>query len=116
MENTSLKFGRSGLSRTGGRETLVKATENKKWMVTKKNTNPAKRWPVGGSTDRPLPEGSESRPLDHRYLRKGLDDCKRTALVLYRNLVSTEVSTNNNKTVLLNVLLYCPGSTLPGKA
>ena len=45
---------------------------------------------------------------------KALDDCKRTALVLYRNLVSTEVCTNNKKTVLLNVLLYCPGSTVPG--
>ncbi len=45
---------------------------------------------------------------------KALDDCKRTALKLYRNLVSTEVCTNNNKTVLLSVLLYCPGSTVPG--
>ena len=26
----------------------------------------------GGSTERPFPDGSESRPLDHRYLRKGL--------------------------------------------
>ncbi len=41
---------------------------------------------------------------------KVLYDCKRTALDLYRNLVSTEVSTNNNKIVLLFVLLYCPGS------
>ena len=47
---------------------------------------------------------------------KVLYDCKRTALDLYRNLVSTEVSTNNNKIVLLFVLLYCPGSTVPGKA
>ena len=47
---------------------------------------------------------------------KVLYDLKRTALDLYRNLVSTEVSTNNNKIVLLFVLLYCPGSTLPGKA
>ena len=46
---------------------------------------------------------------------KMLYDCKRTALELYRNLVSTEVSTNNNKIVLLFVLLYCPGSTVPGK-
>ena len=35
---------------------------------------------------------------------------------LYRNLVSTEVCTNNKKTVLLSVLLYCPGSTVPGYA
>ena len=41
---------------------------------------------------------------------KVLYDCKRTALDLYRNLVSTEVSTNNKKIVLLFVLLYCPGS------
>ena len=47
---------------------------------------------------------------------KVLYDCKRTALDLYRNLVSTEVSTNNNKIVLLFVLLYCPGSTVPGTA
>ena len=47
---------------------------------------------------------------------KALYDCKRTALDSYRNLVSTEVCTNNKKTVLLNVLLYCPGSTVPGKA
>jgi hypothetical protein len=36
MEDTSLKFGGRGLCRTGGRESEVKATENKKWMVTKK--------------------------------------------------------------------------------
>ena len=79
MEDTSLKFGGWGLCRTGGRESAVKAKENKK------KTNPAKRgvrkkkkksffwsgWSVRGSTDRPLPDGSESRPLDHRYLRKG---------------------------------------------
>jgi hypothetical protein len=35
---------------------------------------------------------------------------------LYRNLVSTEVSTNNKKTVLLIVLLYCYSSTVPGYA
>ena len=45
---------------------------------------------------------------------KALYDCKRTALDLYRNLVSTEVCTNNNKSVLLIVLLYCYSSTLPG--
>jgi hypothetical protein len=85
MEDTSLKFGGWGLGRTGGRESAVKAKENKKWMEKKKETNPAKRgvrkkkkksffwsgWSVRGSTDRPLPDGSERRPLNHRYLRKG---------------------------------------------
>ena len=47
---------------------------------------------------------------------KALHDCKTTAFNSYRNLVSTEVCTNNKKTVLLNVLLYCPGSTVPGYA
>ena len=45
---------------------------------------------------------------------KALYDCKRTALDSYRNLVSTEVCTNNKKSVLLIVLLYCYSSTLPG--
>ena len=85
MEDTYLKFGGWGLCRTGERESEVKATENKKWMVTKIKTNPAKRgvrtnqkkknffwsgWSVGGSTERPFPDGSESHPLNHRYLRK----------------------------------------------
>ena len=43
MEDTSPKFGGWGLYRTGGRESEVKATENKKWMVTEKRKNPAKR-------------------------------------------------------------------------
>ena len=43
MEDTYLKFGGWGLCRTGERESEVKATENKKWMVTKIKTNPAKR-------------------------------------------------------------------------
>ena len=47
---------------------------------------------------------------------KALHDCKTTAFNSYRNLVSTEVCTNNKKTVLLSVLLYCPGSTVPGYA
>ena len=86
MEDTSLKFGGRGLCGTGARESEVKATGNKKWMDKKKKTNPAKRgvretktkhffwsgWSAGGSTERPFPDGSESRPLDHRYLRKGL--------------------------------------------
>ena len=43
MENTSPKFGGWGLCATCGRESQVKATENKKWMVKKKRRNPAKR-------------------------------------------------------------------------
>jgi hypothetical protein len=35
---------------------------------------------------------------------------------LYRNTVSTEFSLNNNKIVLLTVLLYCYSSTGPGYA
>ncbi len=34
-----------------------------------------------------------------------------TTMPLYRNLASTEISTNNNKNVLLIVLLYCYSST-----
>ena len=40
----------------------------------------------------------------------------RTPLPLYRNIVISSVSTNNNKIVLLIVLLYCYSSTLPGYA
>ena len=43
MENTFPKFGGWGLCATCGRESAVKATENKKWMVTEKRKNPAKR-------------------------------------------------------------------------
>ncbi len=43
MENTFPKFGGWGLCATCGRESEVKATENKKWMVTEKKRNPAKR-------------------------------------------------------------------------
>ena len=39
-----------------------------------------------------------------------------TTLPLYRNLVSTEISTNNKKNVLLIVLLYCYSSTVPDDA
>ena len=39
-----------------------------------------------------------------------------TTLPLYRNLVSTEISTNNKKNVLLIVLLYCYSSTVPDGA
>ena len=131
MEDTYLKFGGWGLCRTGERESEVKATENKKWMVTKIKTNPAKRG-VRTNQKKKTFYGRDGlwgdRPSDpfQMALRatlwtigtsgKMLYDCKRTALELYRNLVSTEVSTNNNKIVLLFVLLYCPGSTVPGKA
>ncbi len=69
---------------------------------------------MGGSTKGPFPVGSGSRPLNHRYLRKGLYDCKKTAFDSYRNLDRREVCTNNNKSVLLIVLLYCYSSTMPG--
>ena len=131
MEDTSLKFGGWGLCRTRGRASAVKATENKKWMERKKTKNPAKRG-VRKKKKNNIFFGRDGlwgdRPIDpfQMALRaalwtiatsgKALDDCKRTALVLYRNLVSTEVCTNNKKTVLLNVLLYCPGSTVPGYA
>ncbi len=39
-----------------------------------------------------------------------------TPLPLYRNIVTSSVSTNNNKNVLLTVLLYCYSSTVPGYA
>ena len=44
---------------------------------------------------------------------KALFDKPLNTFALYRNLVSTEVFINNNKTVLLIVLLYCYSSTLP---
>ena len=59
MANISPKFGGWGLCATCGRESEVKATENKKWMVTEKRKNPAKRgvgkknrskWSTGVST------------------------------------------------------------------
>ena len=43
MENTSPKFGGWGLCATCGRESQVKATENKKWMVTEKRKKTAKK-------------------------------------------------------------------------
>ena len=43
MENTSPKFGGWGLCATCGRESQVKATENKKWMVTKKKKKSGKK-------------------------------------------------------------------------
>ena len=43
MENTSPKFGGWGLCATCGRESEVKATENEKWMVTKKRKKTAKK-------------------------------------------------------------------------
>ena len=62
MGDKPLKFGGWGLSKTGGRESAVKATENKKWMVTKKKTNPAKKTKIkksiffhnGARENRPL--------------------------------------------------------------
>ena len=82
MVNTSPKFGGWGLCATCGRESEVKATENKKWMVTEKRKIRPKeglekrkknqsRWSTGGSTVLPFPVESEGCPLDHRYLRKG---------------------------------------------
>ena len=43
MVNTSPKFGGWGLCATCGRESEVKATENKKWMVTKKKKKSGKK-------------------------------------------------------------------------
>ena len=43
MGDKPLKFGGWWLSKTGGRESAVKATENKKWMEGGKTKNPAKR-------------------------------------------------------------------------
>ncbi len=43
MEDTSLKFGGWGLCRTGGRESAVKATENKKWMEEEKKDKSDKK-------------------------------------------------------------------------
>ena len=126
MENTSPKFGGWRLCATCGRESEVKATENKKWMVDRKKEKKEKK----GGCKKNEKIGHDGpwgdRPIDpfQKALRaalwtigtsgKALYDCKRTALDLYRNLVSTEVCTNNNKSVLLIVLLYCCSSTLPG--
>jgi hypothetical protein len=43
MENTSPKFGGWRLCATCGRESEVKATENKKWMVDRKKKKKGKK-------------------------------------------------------------------------
>ena len=43
MANISPKFGGWGLCATCGRESEVKATENKRWMVTKKKKKSGKK-------------------------------------------------------------------------
>ncbi len=60
----------------------MKVTEKENWEEKKKSTNPAKRgvrkkekrnwshWYSGGSTIEAFPVESETRPLDHKYLRK----------------------------------------------
>ena len=109
----------------------MKVAENAKWRVTKKRQIRQKEG-LGGKRKKKSFFGRDGlwgdQPSDPSQMAlraalwtigtsgKVLYDCKRTALDLYRNLVSTEVSTSNNKIVLLFVLLYCPGSTVPGKA
>ena len=106
----------------------MKVTENAKWRVTKKRQIRQKKGVMkkkdffgrdGLWGDRP----SDPFQMALRVALwtigtsgKALHDCKTTAFNSYRNLVSTEVCTNNKKTVLLSVLLYCPGSTVPGYA
>ncbi len=109
----------------------MKVTENEKWVGDKKKTtNPAKKrvmkkkkighdchdGPWGDRPSNPFQKALRAALWTIGTSGKVLYDCKKTALDLYRNLVSTEVSTNNKKIVLLFVLLYCPGSTVPGKA
>ena len=106
----------------------MKVTENAKWRVTKKRQIRQKKGVMkkkdffgrdglwGDRPSDPFQMALRAALWTIGTSGKVLYDCKRTALDLYRNLVSTEVSTNNNKIVLLFVLLYCPGSTVPGKA
>ena len=105
----------------------MKVTENAKWRVTKKRQIRPKKGVMkkkdffgrdglwGDRPSDPFQMALRAALWTIGTSGKVLYDCKRTALDLYRNLVSTEVSTNNNKIVLLFVLLYCPGSTVPGK-
>ena len=106
----------------------MKVTENAKWRVTKKRQIRQKKGVMkkkdffgrdglwGDRPSDPFQMALRAALWTIGTSGKVLYDCKRTALDLYRNLVSTEVSTNNKKIVLLFVLLYCPGSTVPGKA
>ena len=78
-----VQYGRGGSRVSCGPRRTVNVTKTGKWMEKKKTTNPAKKkglekkeklfsqWCSGGSTHDPNQEGSESRPLNHRYLRKG---------------------------------------------
>ncbi len=107
-------------------------TKAGKWMEKKKRTNPAKKrglkkneklfsqWCSGGSTHDPNQEGSESRPLNHEPQvppkRPYLTNLRTPLPFLYRNIDISSVGINNNKNVLLIVLLYCYSSTLPGYA
>ena len=104
----------------------MKVTENAKWRVTKKRQIRQKKGVMkkkdffgrdglwGDRPSDPFQMALRAALWTISTSGKVLYDCKRTALELYRNLVSTEVCTNNNKSVLLIVLLYCYSSTLPG--
>ena len=93
----------------------MKVTENAKWRVTKKRQIRQKKG-VMKKKDFFGRDALRAAIWTIGTSGKALHDCKTIAFNSYRNLVSTEVCTNNKKTVLLNVLLYCPGSTVPGYA
>ncbi len=97
MANTSPKFGGWRLCATCGRESEVKATENKKWMVTEKRKKNGKK---KGLEKQIGQDGSRGdRPFDLFQLSlkaalwtigtsgKTLYFCKRISLASYRNLV-----------------------------
>jgi hypothetical protein len=80
-----VQLGVGWLSVSCERRRTVKRAKTRKWMVRRrgkkndksgrkegleKNQKIWSRWCSGGSTPDPDQEGSESRPLDHRYLRK----------------------------------------------
>jgi hypothetical protein len=63
MGNTPPKFGVGGWGVRCGGQSAVKVTE-------KKNEKNWSHWYTGGSTIEAFPVESETRPLDHKYLRK----------------------------------------------
>ena len=72
----------------------------KEWWV-EKNQKFWSQWCSGGSTPDPDQEGSESRPLSHRYLRKG-PTCPNTEQI--QSYIGTYLECNCAQTTKL---LYC---------
>ncbi len=109
MGDTSLKFGGWRYCRTCERKSQVKATENKKWMGTKKRQIRQKKGLKKKNEKNGLDGSWGDRPRDPSRLAlgaalwtigtsgKALYDCKKTTFDSYRNLDRRKVCTNNKK-------------------